>query len=202
MSNEKDVKEMEETVKEQKVEDQINEMVEDDKREEQSPDGGEETEGKKDRLSELEEQIAKLKEELEEKENRLLRIQADFDNYRKRTRNEIANLEKYQSQDLAVDLLTTVDNFERALNTDVTSDEANSLLQGMEMVYRGMLDVFKKHGIEPIESVGKPFDPHFHHAVMQEHNEEYEENVVLEEFQKGYILKDRVIRPAMVKVNE
>ncbi|WAA13934.1 nucleotide exchange factor GrpE [Fervidibacillus halotolerans] len=173
------------------------EVIEDHPMEEKSED-----QQNDEKISLLEEQIEKLKKELNEKEDRLLRVQADFDNYRKRMKNEIANLEKYRSQALATDLLTSVDNFERALNTEVNTEEGKSLLEGMEMIYRGILETFKNHGIEQIDSVGKPFDPHYHHAVMQGNDENYEKNVVIEEFQKGYILKDRVIRPAMVKVNE
>jgi GrpE. len=150
----------------------------------------------------LRQEIERLKNELEEKDNRLLRVQADFDNYRKRIKNEMATMEKYKSQSLATDLLTTVDNFERALAVEAKSDESKAILKGMEMVYRGILEVFKKHGIEPIEGVGEPFDPRYHHAVMQEKNDNFEPDTVIEVFQKGYKLKDRVIRPAMVKVNE
>lgn len=152
--------------------------------------------------AELKSKIEQLEKELEEKENRLLRVQADFDNYRRRTKGDIEAIEKYRSQSLATELLTVVDNFERALQTEVKSDDAKALLQGMEMVYKGMLEAFKKEGIEPIDSVGKEFDPHEHHAVMQGSDDQVESNIVLEEFQKGYRLKDRVIRPAMVKVNQ
>ena len=155
-----------------------------------------------DETTELKAKIEQLEKELDEKDNRLIRVQADFDNYRKRTRNEIEAIEKYRSQSLATELLGVVDNFERALQTNVTSEDAKALLQGMEMVYKGMLEAFKKEGIEPIESVGKEFDPHEHHAVMQGSDEQVKSNIVLEEFQKGYRLKDRVIRPAMVKVNQ
>ena len=82
------------------------------------------------------------------------------------------------------------------------NDQTKSLLQGMEMVYRGLLDALKKEGVEQIEAVGKEFDPHLHQAVMQVEDENFGSNIVVEEFQKGYILKDRVIRPSMVKVNQ
>ena len=98
--------------------------------------------------------------------------------------------------------MPALDNFERAIKIEVDNEQAKSLLQGMEMVYRNLLDVLKNEGVEPIEAVGKEFDPHLHQAVMQVEDEEFGSNIVLEEFQKGYILKDRVIRPAMVKVNQ
>lgn len=97
-----------------------------------------------DETAELKAKIEQLEKELDEKDNRLIRVQADFDNYRKRTRNEIEAIEKYRSQPLATELLTVVDNFERALQTNVTSEDAKALLQGMEMVYKGMLEAFKK----------------------------------------------------------
>ena len=85
---------------------------------------------------------------------------------------------------------------------EADNEQAKSLLQGMEMVYRGLLDALKKEGAEQIEAVGKEFDPHLHQAIMQVEDENFGSNIVVEEFQKGYILKDRVIRPAMVKVNQ
>lgn len=159
-------------------------------------------EGSTDELKTLQEKIEQLQKELEAKEDRLLRIQAEYDNYRKRTRNEMEALKEYGSQDLATELLPALDNFERALQSNVTSEDGKALLQGVEMVYKSILDTFKSAGIEPIEAVGKEFDPHEHHAVIQGNDDQYDSNIVLEELQKGYKLKDRVIRPAMVKVNQ
>jgi molecular chaperone GrpE len=85
---------------------------------------------------------------------------------------------------------------------DADNEQTKSLLQGMEMVYRSLIDALKKEGVEPIEAVGKDFDPHLHQAVMQGEDENYGSNIVTEEFQRGYMLKDRVIRPSMVKVNQ
>ena len=155
-----------------------------------------------DELTNINNKIQQLEQELEEKDNQILRVQADYDNYRKRTKNEMASNRKYQSESLAKELLSALDNFERALQTDVSSEDGKALLQGVEMVYRNILEVFKNEGIEPIEAVGKEFDPHEHHAVMQGQDDQYETNVVIEELQRGYKLKDRVIRPAMVKVNQ
>jgi molecular chaperone GrpE len=146
-------------------------------------------------------EIQMLKDQLEAADNRYLRLQADFDNFRRRTRLEQEASEKYRAQKLATDLLSALDNFERAIQIEAENEQTKSLLQGMEMVYRGLIDALKKEGVEPIEAVGKEFDPHQHHAVMQGENSEYGSNVVIEEFQKGYLLKDRVIRPSMVKVN-
>lgn len=153
-------------------------------------------------IAALKEKIDELEKKLEEKENRILRLQADFDNYRKRVRNEIDSIKKYRSEALATELLGVIDNFERALEVEVKSEDGKALLQGVEMVYKSMLEAFEKEGIEAIEAVGKEFNPHEHHAVAQGSDDSKESNIVLEEFQKGYKLKDRVIRPSMVKVNQ
>ncbi|MCG3085828.1 nucleotide exchange factor GrpE [Anoxybacillus sp. LAT_35] len=156
----------------------------------------------KDELTLAYEKIAQLEAKLAETENRFLRLHADFDNYRRRVRLDMEAAEKYRAQSLVSDLLPILDNFERALQVQVEDEKAKSLLQGMEMVYRSLIEALKKEGVEAIESVGKPFDPHVHQAVMQVDDQNYEPNTVVEEFQKGYKLKDRVIRPAMVKVNQ
>ncbi|WP_277613990.1 nucleotide exchange factor GrpE [Neobacillus muris] len=153
-------------------------------------------------IQELQEQIQALNKKLEEADNRYLRLQADFDNFRRRTRLDQEASEKYRAQKLVADLLPVMDNFERALQVETDNEQAKSLLQGMEMVYRSLADALKKEGVEPIETVGKEFNPHQHQAVMQGEDPNYGSNIVIEEFQKGYLLKDRVIRPAMVKVNQ
>jgi molecular chaperone GrpE len=147
-------------------------------------------------------EIQNLTSKLEEADNRYLRLQADFDNFRRRTRLDIEAGEKYKAQKLVTELLPTLDNFERALQIEADNDQTRSLLQGMEMVYRSLIDALKKEGVEPIEAVGKEFDPNFHQAVMQGEDENFGSNIVSAEFQKGYMLKDRVIRPSMVKVNQ
>lgn len=146
--------------------------------------------------------ILELEAKIEEMENRYLRLQADFDNARRRARLDMEAARKYRSQDLATDLLQALDNFERATKVEADNEQTKSLLQGMDMVYKSLLDALKKEGIEPIEAVGKEFDPHLHQAVMQVQDKDFDSNIVVEEFQRGYMLKDRVIRPAMVKVNE
>lgn len=142
-----------------------------------------------------------LEQKLEETTNRVLRMQADYDNFRRRTQKEKESAAKYRSQILAEKLIPALDNFERGMMIDAQSEETKSLLQGMEIVYRQFKEALAEEGIEPIESVGQPFDPHRHQAIMQTESDEFESNVVVEEMQKGYMLKDRVIRPAMVKVN-
>ncbi|WP_416149306.1 nucleotide exchange factor GrpE [Salipaludibacillus sp. HK11] len=142
-----------------------------------------------------------LEEKLEETTNRMLRLQADYDNFRRRTQQEKESAAKYRSQSLAESLLPALDSFERGMKIDAQSEETKSLLQGMEIVYRQLMEALDKEGIEPVDSVGQPFDPKIHQAVMQVESDDYESNVVVEEMQKGYQLKGRIIRPAMVKVN-
>lgn len=146
--------------------------------------------------------IAELEGKLEEAENRIYRLQADFENSRRRARLDLEASEKYRAQSLISDLLPALDNFERALQMEAENEQAKSILQGMEMVYRSLVEAIKKEGAEQIEAVGKEFDPHMHQAVMQVEDENFDSNIVVEEFQKGYKLKDRVIRPSMVKVNQ
>jgi molecular chaperone GrpE len=148
------------------------------------------------------EKITELEAKLGEAENRYLRLQADFDNSRRRAKLDQEAAEKYRAQKLITELLPALDNFERALKMETDNEQAKTLQQGMEMVYRSLAEALKKEGAEAIEAVGKEFDPHLHQAVMQVEDENFASNTVVEEFQKGYMLKDRVIRPAMVKVNQ
>jgi molecular chaperone GrpE len=149
----------------------------------------------------LQQEVDKLKQEKDEVYGRFLRLQAEFDNFKKRTQKQKEADRKYKSQDLVNDLLPAVDNFERALQVE-SSEENAGLVEGITMVYRQLKDALKSAGVEEIETTGKEFDPNLHHAVMQIEDAELEANTVVEELQKGYMLKDRVIRPAMVKVNK
>lgn len=150
----------------------------------------------------LEKENEELKAKVEEAENRILRLQADYENSRRRAKLDLAATEKYKSQSLITGLLPAIDNFERALQIEADNEQTKSVLQGVEMVYRSLLDALKAEGAEQIEAVGKEFDPNLHQAVMQVEDENFDSNIVVEELQKGYILKDRVIRPTMVKVNQ
>ncbi|WP_289628177.1 nucleotide exchange factor GrpE [Listeria ilorinensis] len=147
-------------------------------------------------------QIAKLEEQLAETENRLLRLQADFENVKKR---HIADREatiKYRAQSLAEDLLPALDSFEKALATESELEEVKAILTGMEMVYKQLQSALEKEGIEPIAALGEQFDPNFHQAVMQDSDADKASNEITAELQKGYKIKDRVLRPSMVKVNQ
>ena len=127
---------------------------------------------------------------------------AVIDNYRRRVKLDAEAAQKYRAQSLVTNLLPALDNFDRAINSTKETEETKPILQGMNMVLSSILSAMKEEGVEVIESVGKEFDPHVHQAIMQDNNEEFGSNIVVEEFQKGYKLKDRVIRPAMVKVNQ
>ncbi|WP_412679614.1 nucleotide exchange factor GrpE [Brevibacillus choshinensis] len=149
-----------------------------------------------------EQEAAHWRAQAEEHQNRMLRAMADMDNLRRRARKEQEDLAKYASQKVVEELLPILDNFERALAADKEAMTLESLLTGVDMVYRQMVQVFDKEGLAVIQAKGQPFDPHVHQAVMQTQDPEFDSGVVVEELQKGYMFKDRVVRPAMVKVNE
>lgn len=134
----------------------------------------------------------------EEYFNRLIRLQADFENFRRRTRQEKEDLWKYAAEQLITALLPVLDNFERAIKSEVKSVE--DFKAGVGMIYRQFQDVMGAEGLSPIPAVGEQFDPSRHEAVMQEETVEHPENTVLAELRQGYCLKDKVIRPALVKV--
>ncbi|MGI2326535.1 nucleotide exchange factor GrpE [Planococcus sp. YIM B11945] len=147
-------------------------------------------------------EAALLREELEAEQNKYLRLMADYDNFKRRTVKDRQDAEKFRAQSLLSDLLPVMDNFERALSVEAKSEEAASLLKGLEMVHSTLLEAVKREGLEEIKSVGEAFDPHVHQAVIQEKDDNAAPGSVLLELQKGYTLKGRVLRPAMVKVNE
>lgn len=149
-------------------------------------------------------QGAGLKEaraQAEELQQRLLRAQADFDNFRRRTVKEKEELAQYASSKLVTELLPVLDNFERALAAAQTGSEEQSFVKGVNMIFRQFMQVLEQEGVKAMNAVGEPFNPEFHQAIMQVESEEHEEGIVVEEVQKGYMLKDRVLRPAMVKVS-
>jgi molecular chaperone GrpE len=144
--------------------------------------------------------IRELEEKIEELKGQLLRVHADFDNFRKRTRQEKEDLVKYAAKNVIVDLLAVVDNFDRALSALPDEEAYRDVRTGVEMVHRQLLSVLEKHGVQPMDVVGKPFDPALHEAVMQEPADGKEAGIVVQELQKGYTIHGKVLRPAMVKV--
>ena len=141
---------------------------------------------------------------ISELEDKLLREKAELINYRKRKEEETERLLKYSSEDIAKSLLPIVDNFERAINMDDDNleDEVSKFLSGFKMIYCNFVSVLEKNGIKAIDEANVPFDPAFHQAIMTEKRDGVEPEMILEVLQKGYLLKDKVIRPAMVKVSE
>lgn len=153
-------------------------------------------------ITALEERLAAKTKEAEENYDRLLRMSAEFENYKKRTARETAEFQKYANQSLIRELLPIVDNLELAIKSAADSPDTTetSLLDGVELTRREILKVFENFKVEPIEALGKPFDPNFHEAVMREESAEHPENTVVNELQKGYLMHQRLIRPAMVVV--
>ncbi|MGI6679053.1 MAG: nucleotide exchange factor GrpE [Dehalobacterium sp.] len=148
----------------------------------------------------LQDLVQKLEEEKEELVNLTQRLQADFENFRRRTRGEREELIRYATEDIITQLLPVLDNFERAIAAAGDGEEGKGYLEGVEMIYRQLLQVLTNEGLEMVESVGCVFDPNCHEAVMQIDGGETAKDTVLEELQKGYRLKGKLIRPSMVKV--
>ena len=139
----------------------------------------------------------KFEQQIEDLTDRLKRSMAEFDNYRKRTEKEKSSMYIIGAKDIVEKMLPIVDNFERGL---AQAPEDDPFAEGMKMIYRQMMTAFDEMGVKPIEAVGKEFDPNLHNAVMHVEDESVGENIVVEEFQKGYTYKDFVVRHSMVKV--
>lgn len=149
----------------------------------------------------LQAKLAEAEQKAEENYQKYLRAQADFDNFRKRSRKEKEDQAKYASLALIGQLLPALDNFERAIAASKGTQDSESLAKGVDMVLRQLEQALTSEGVEAITTVGEVFDPTFHQAVIQVESEQFESGTVVEELQKGYKLKDKVIRPAMVKVS-
>jgi molecular chaperone GrpE len=130
----------------------------------------------------------------------LLRKTAEFDNYRKRIERERQSAAEAAAEGLIKELLPLVDDLERALKADAGSEGAEPYRRGVELIHRRLMDALRKRGVRPIEAVGTDFDPHYHQAVSHEPAEGHHDGEVVEEFSRGYMLGDRLLRPAMVKV--
>lgn len=160
------------------------------------------TDAEQDRQAEQGDAVELLQKQLSDTQNDYLRLRAEWDNYRKRSKVELEATKQYALQTVITSLLPVIDNFERALLIKTTTKETETLLQGMVMVQKQLIGILEAEGVKEIQAVGKQFDPYFHQAVAQEKVENKAENEILEVLQKGYTLKERVIRPAMVKVNQ
>ena len=169
----------------------------------------EEEEKEETQIELLKERLAKSEEQSKELEDRLLRLAAEFDNYKKRMAKEFGYLIKNANENLILQLLDTLDNFQRALNSapakvgisNKTSDDYDSFHKGVELIYDHMKEILTKEGLKEIEALGKPFDPNFHEAVTQAESDEYDEGIIMDEISKGYMLNDRLLRASKVVVS-
>lgn len=148
----------------------------------------------------LEEENALLKQQLAEKQDSLLRAMADFDNFRRRTRQEMEEIRRIALEEFLRSLLRVMDNFERAMQAAEESQSFDKLMEGVQLTYRQLQSLLREAGVQPIEAVGKPFDPNFHEAVQRVESPEHPDETVLEEVERGYMIQSRVLRPSRVKV--
>lgn len=146
--------------------------------------------------------LEELQNEVNTLKDKNMRIAAEMVNTLRRKDEETNRLLKYSNESLITELLPVIDNFERALNVDATSNDIESYQKGMTMIYNSLKNILEKFEVKEIEAIDKEFDPSYHQAVMQEEKEGTKENIVIEVLQKGYTYKDKVIRPAMVKVSK
>lgn len=158
--------------------------------------------GKKKRIQELEEEVAKLQEELAVSKNAYYKAYADADNLKKRLQAEAENVKKYRIQSFASEVLPVLDSLERALDVKVEDQNIKNYVKGFEMIYTQLKSILEKEGVTEINALNKPFDPNYHNALMQEKVDGVESGMVVQVLQKGYMLKDRVLRATLVKVSE
>jgi molecular chaperone GrpE len=145
---------------------------------------------------------ASLEAALEAEKDRFMRISAEFDNYRKRKQREIDEFRKFANETVFKQFLSVVDNLERAIASAETNKDVDSLLEGVKLTYREILKVFQDFNVKPVEAENRSFDPNFHQAVTQKETNEVPQNTVTDVLQTGYLLHDRLIRPAMVVVSK
>jgi molecular chaperone GrpE len=154
-----------------------------------------------DQLKEVQTRLEAKEQEAKETYERLLRVSADFENYKKRSARETEEFRKYANQTLLKEMLSVVDNLELAINSSNHGKKTDkNLIEGLNLTLNEILRVFEKFDVKPIEAQGQTFDPAFHEAVMREETDDFPENTVISEFQKGYLIHDRLLRPAMVVV--
>lgn len=162
----------------------------------------EEKETKKEKKNKEKELIEALNLKVKELEDKNLRISAEMINTLRRKDEDTARVMKYANESLIEDILNVVDNFDRALNQNSNSEDVVNYQKGMQMIYDNLINILEKYEVKEIEALDKEFDPTYHQAVMTEKVDGKESNIVIEVLRKGYIYKDKVIRPAMVKVSE
>ena len=190
----------EENAKEASEDEEVSDNEEEEPDEEQEPDEEDEDKKSGKKLFGKKNKKDKKDEKIEELTDRLTRQMAEFDNFRKRTEKEKSQMYEIGAKDIIEKMLPVVDNFERGLDAVKEEDKEDPFIQGMEMVYKQLMTVLGELGVKPIEAVGKEFDPNLHNAVMHVEDENFGENIIAEEFQKGYMYRDSVVRHSMVKV--
>ena len=191
--------EMEEEILENE---EINDTAEEETAEEAEEAAAEEPEAEKEKGSffKKKEKKDKKDEKIEELTDRVRRQMAEFDNFRKRTEKEKTQMFETGAKSIVEKILPVVDNFERGLAAVTEEEKGTPFVEGMEKIYKQMMTVLEEAGVKPIEAVGQEFDPNLHNAVMHVEDEEFGENIIAEEFQKGYTYRDSVVRHSMVKV--
>ena len=148
-------------------------------------------------------ELENAKKEAQDNYDRYLRVYADFENYKKRSAREMEEFRKFANESLLKEMLTVVDNLERAIDSSDTNSENNAfIVEGVQMTLKDILSIFEKFKVIPVDSPGKPFDPRYHQAFQQEESDEYPENTVTRKLQRGYLLHERLLRPAMVVVSK
>ncbi len=158
---------------------------------------------KKNKILLTAEEFQALKEKAERTDgyfDKLLRLQADFDNYKKRVERDRLDFVRFANEEMIVEILKIVDDFERAVEAGKSRHDFDILYKGIEMIWNDLKEFLKQKGVKEIDAQGKPFNPHEHEAMMQEERDDHPEDHVIEEFQRGYTLNGRVIRPSKVKV--
>jgi molecular chaperone GrpE len=151
----------------------------------------------------FEAQLDAARAEAKEYHDRLLRMAAELDNYKKRSARDLDEMRKYATESLIRQLLTVVDNLERAIESaDPENGKAQGVVDGVVMTLKEIMKILEKHHVKPIEALGEPFDPAFHQAMSQEERADQPSNTVVQEFQKGYLIHERLLRPAMVVVSK
>lgn len=151
-------------------------------------------------IEELEREIELLRKSVEETQSSYLRVLADFDNFRKRQRDETSRLANCAREDLILKLLPIIDNLDRTLAAAEAEHSYESLVEGVTLTLKNAREMLQREGLEPIEAVGRQFDPEFHEAMMRVETDDYPENTVIDELEKGYTLNGKVLRPARVRV--
>lgn len=151
-------------------------------------------------ISDLEQEIEALRKSVDETQNSYLRVMADFDNFRKRQRDETSRLTGFAREEIISKLLPIIDNFDRTLKAAEAEHSYESLVEGVTLTLKNVRDMLVREGLEPIEAIGQEFNPEFHEAMMRVETDDYPENTIVDELEKGYTLNGKVLRPSRVRV--